>query len=79
MTVDMGSEPSYLRAVSIQVVDAAGYELSAALVGRPTNAGTVESPVHTRIVQITRHKSGLFGQSGGQVSVRVRPGRVERL
>src|SRR5688500_17284097 len=44
----------YLRSINVEVVDAGGYEMSATLLGNPTNAGTVERPVHTRMVQVSR-------------------------
>lgn len=78
-SVDTTSEPSYLRSIHVRVVDAAGYELSAALLGSPTNEGTTEAPRETRIVQITRQKSGLTGTSMAQMSIRVRPTGAERI
>ena len=79
MTVDMQSEPRYLRAIRIDVADAGGYDITASVVGNPTNVGTVEAPIESRLVQITRRKSGLFGSKMGQMSVRVRPGHAERI
>jgi hypothetical protein len=63
----------YLRTIAVVVVSSGGYELSAEVISAPTNAGTVESPVHTRLVQITRQKSGLTGTTMGQMTVRVAP------
>jgi hypothetical protein len=65
------SPPAYLRSIEVRALDAAGYAMSAALVGNPTNAGTTESPIHTRLVQITRTKSGLTGSSMSQMTLRV--------
>ncbi len=79
ITADLSQEPNILRSIEVNVVDAAGYELSAALAGQPTNAGTADAPEHTRIVQVTRRRSGLTGTSTGQMSLRVQPSGVERL
>ena len=79
MTVDLQREPTFMRSILVKVKDAAGYQISAQLVGNPVNVGTAESPIHARIVQITRQKSGLFGSSMAQMSLRASPRGVERL
>lgn len=71
--------PTMMRTIEVRVADAGGYEISAELVGQPTNAGTVEAPVHTRIVLVTRRRSSLTGSSMGQMSIRVSPTGAERI
>ena len=75
---DLKAEPGYLRTINVKVKDAAGYVTTAALVGNPENLGTVEAPVHARLVQITRKKSGLTGSSMSQMTLKVSPRGVER-
>ena len=79
MTVDLQREPAFLRSIRVRVKDAAGYQITAQVVGNPVNVGTAESPIHARLVQITRKKSGLFGSSMAQTSFRATPRGVERL
>lgn len=79
ITADLAAVPGILRSIEVRVAEPGGYELSAELVGNPTNSGTADSPVHTRIVQVTRRRAGLSGTSMGQMSLRVRPSGVERL
>lgn len=69
----------YLRSITVVVKDAAGYEIDAQLMGNPTNQGTAERPVHTRLVQITRTRSGLTGTSTSTMTVQVTPTEVEVL
>jgi hypothetical protein len=63
----------------VEVVDAGGYEVSATLLGRPTNQGTVERPVHTRMVQVSRTRSGLTGTSTSQMTLRITPADVTAI
>lgn len=77
--VDMQAPPTHLRSVEVKVLDAAGYAITAEVVGNPTNAGSVERPEHTRIVQVTRRKSSLCGESMAQMSLQIQPDGVTRL
>lgn len=69
----------YLRTINVLVVDAAGYELGASLLGVATNVGTEAAPIHARMVQIRRHKAGLTGSKSATMSVRVTPETLEVL
>jgi hypothetical protein len=75
---DLAQEPGYLRSINVTVKDAAGYQITAALIGNPENIGTVEAPVHARLVQITRTKKGLTSSSLAQMTVKVSPRGVDR-
>jgi hypothetical protein len=76
---DLKLEPAFVRSVLVHVKDAAGYARSAEVIGNPVNIGTADSPIHARLVQITRRKSGLLGKSMAQMTVRASPRGVERL
>ncbi len=69
----------YLRAITVRVVDAGGYELGASLLGDPTNTGTEDKPIHTRMVQIKRMRSTLFGTEAATLTARVTPLTLEVL
>jgi hypothetical protein len=75
---ELKDEPGYLRTIDVKVKEAAGYVISAAIVGNPENLGTVELPIHARLVQITRKKSGLTGSSMSQMTLKVSPRGVDR-
>ena len=79
MRVDLSTPPTYLRSLQVQVVDAAGYEISAALVGNPVNTGTAERPEHTRTIQGPRRRSTRCGTEMSQMSLRAQPEGVTRL
>jgi hypothetical protein len=69
---------THIRSIEVRVVDAAGYAITAEVVGNPTNSGTVEVPIHTRLVRVTRTKSGLTGTSMAQMTIEVQPESVTR-
>ena len=78
MVADLKDEPGFLRSINVVVKDAAGYEISAALVGNPENLGTEGAPIHARLVQITRTKAGLASRSMAQMTLKVSPRGVDR-
>ncbi|MGE0789930.1 MAG: hypothetical protein AB7S26_29925 [Sandaracinaceae bacterium] len=61
----------YVHHVRVSVEDSGGWELSASAVGGPTNGGTVEAPIHQRIILVTATKSGVTGSESHQASYRV--------
>lgn len=78
MSADLATEPGYLRSIVVKVKDAAGYEMSAQVIGNPENLGTEAAPIHARLVQITRHKKSIGGTSMAQMTVKASPRGVER-
>jgi hypothetical protein len=79
MIADLAVEPAFVRTGLVKVRDAAGCEISAEVVGNPENVGTADAPIQARLLKVTRRKSGLFGSSVAQMTVRASPRGVERL
>jgi hypothetical protein len=79
LSADLSRPPNILRSIEVNAAETDGYTLTAQLIGNPTNAGTEDAPIHTRLVRITRTKSGLMGTESAQMTLRVRPSGVERI
>ncbi|MBL8741889.1 MAG: hypothetical protein JNK04_12365 [Myxococcales bacterium] len=77
-STDPGRDAGYLRSIVVKVKDAAGYQISAQMIGNPENLGTEEAPMHARLVQVTRRKGSAGGSSMAQMTLKVSPRGVER-
>lgn len=67
----------YVRTIDVEVEDAAGYTITAQVIGAPTNRGTEAEPVHSRLVQVSRTRSGLSGSSSSTMTLAVSPSGVD--